>query len=564
MKQQISKELRGITLQQLRRVCREIDTRCAKEKWVRIHNNKETNLQPDKVSFYDLQNNFLSTKTADSKCSYVEFIASRPQPPDWFVSHWWGQPVFEFLACIEQHAYDRNLNDDTTYWVYAFAQNCHEECDDLVNCDFKDCFLYRTLKVTKGLILIADRSATVFSRLWCTFEIFLALHCVLNEDNETPSDTSKAIVGSNKDGNHFLYDIYTHSASGLVVGLTDGVVAVDKYPRRSDGSLNIESKAYAGNYDRMQTIRQTLFPNKLCEKGLSICVETAETSLESDKRQILNFLTEKENLDGDPPKSHESYEYANALLKSKFAIEAYPRCLEEGRNVTLIRNSLADAPIDKLRLSFHGTRQFKKEAGRFTMALPTSLRFLDLNFAMQLFENSSEFAKGFRRLKSLKVFKLDCSTCTLTSCTDLWREILCLKSLQVLDLNFSYNQYLKTIKGIGQIISNLPHLRKIKLNFSQCTNINSIDDIVDSLSFLNNKKSKSSLVHLDLNFDSTGLSEENVMDLCHEIVISNIQKIHLNFNPIIDLKPVKNTKQLKAAIDKYPCWCCTSVFRVFS
>ena len=37
----------------------------------------------------------------------VEYMAEGPQPPEWFVSHWWGEPVSDFLACLEQHALDR-------------------------------------------------------------------------------------------------------------------------------------------------------------------------------------------------------------------------------------------------------------------------------------------------------------------------------------------------------------------------------------------------------------------------------------------------------------------------
>ena len=49
--------------------------------------------------------------TAEQKCSYVELVApagTTSQKPKWFVSHWWGEAVFDFITCLSQHQQDRN------------------------------------------------------------------------------------------------------------------------------------------------------------------------------------------------------------------------------------------------------------------------------------------------------------------------------------------------------------------------------------------------------------------------------------------------------------------------
>ena len=44
--------------------------------------------------------------TEKQRTSFIELVAFAPQLTDWFVSHWWGEPVFDFVACIEQHFRD--------------------------------------------------------------------------------------------------------------------------------------------------------------------------------------------------------------------------------------------------------------------------------------------------------------------------------------------------------------------------------------------------------------------------------------------------------------------------
>ena len=68
--------------------------------------------------------------TAKAACSYVELVVEdgtvEQQNPQWFISHWWGEPVRDFVAAVSAHAEARNLDESAAYWVCAYANNQHD------------------------------------------------------------------------------------------------------------------------------------------------------------------------------------------------------------------------------------------------------------------------------------------------------------------------------------------------------------------------------------------------------------------------------------------------------
>ena len=61
--------------------------------------------------------------TAAYACSFVELVTPDGEEgtatPQWFVSHWWGEPVLDFIKCTQEHARVRELGRDACYWVCA-------------------------------------------------------------------------------------------------------------------------------------------------------------------------------------------------------------------------------------------------------------------------------------------------------------------------------------------------------------------------------------------------------------------------------------------------------------
>ena len=64
----------------------------------------------DSLNLYDLVKYVVNPATAPYKCSFVELVAppgTTAQTPRWFVSHWWGEPVKDFIMAVEYHAVQR-------------------------------------------------------------------------------------------------------------------------------------------------------------------------------------------------------------------------------------------------------------------------------------------------------------------------------------------------------------------------------------------------------------------------------------------------------------------------
>ena len=98
------------------------------------------------------------------------------------MSHWWGEPVFDFVSCIEQHTKDRIRPDETdekkkkplNYWVCANANNQwkldEELVDDLAKTSFR-----KALDKADGTVTVLDVEGKTFTRVWCCYEIFVSL-----------------------------------------------------------------------------------------------------------------------------------------------------------------------------------------------------------------------------------------------------------------------------------------------------------------------------------------------------------------------------------------------------
>ena len=107
-------ELRAITVPQLTRVGKHLLRRCEPEGWRSWTGDR---LTPSTVSLYDATAFMIKPATRKRRCSFVEFVANGAQRPSWFVSHWWGESVVDFIRCLEQHRKDRALAEDMAYWV---------------------------------------------------------------------------------------------------------------------------------------------------------------------------------------------------------------------------------------------------------------------------------------------------------------------------------------------------------------------------------------------------------------------------------------------------------------
>ena len=108
-------EYRGISVKQLKQVYQEIEDRCIVENW---ENYEKKKLTPEEVTLYDIKETIIISRSKEKQCSYVERIASGPQNPTKFMSHWWGDRVCSMIYCLNQYIKDRGLSEDKTFfWI---------------------------------------------------------------------------------------------------------------------------------------------------------------------------------------------------------------------------------------------------------------------------------------------------------------------------------------------------------------------------------------------------------------------------------------------------------------
>ena len=278
VRESIPVEERGITLAQLRRVYAQIEHRCLREGW---KNRDGKQLQPAEVNLYDLNKYLLMPDTKEKRVSYVEHITGGvAQTPQWFVSHWWGEPVADFIACIEQHAADRGLGDDVPYWVCAYANNQHHLAP-LVNPDASP--FRKALDLSVGTVTVLDQGGMCYTRVWCVYEIYTTM--------QSAKDKS------------FYYDIYTakphhHPQLGTrkAVGLSD----------------------LSGEQERDKSasgLREQFFPLDLAERAFEVSVRDAQASVEEDRLAIHESIKRSSPETGD-----EAFASLDRALHARFAL----------------------------------------------------------------------------------------------------------------------------------------------------------------------------------------------------------------------------------------------------
>ena len=321
---------RAITGAQLQRVCSHISRRCKPEGWTDKSGQQRT---PGTVTLYDAARFVIKPATYVKQCSLVELIAFGEQVPLYFVSHWWGEPVLDFVKCLEQHAVDRGLGVDSPYWVCAYANN-QWKLDDEIGGSLEESSFRKAMKLSFGTVTVLDEGGITFSRIWCGYEIFTSL------------------AGDR----HKTYDVYTCPKQGAV-GLVEGLSAGDKD---------------AGAKQK----RESAFP--LERVRLDIQLQSAQASVEADRKAILNAIVGAA-ADAEPPDEHASYTRLNNMLAGRFAAGMVRTVIARGKKLdpyfAAIKASAAKSLVIDLSNLIKCT---DKELKLLTAALPDSLESLNL------------------------------------------------------------------------------------------------------------------------------------------------------------------------------------------
>jgi len=385
-------EFRGLTIRQLRAVDT-ITRRYAEEE--KMIDENGTRLDYEEVSLYEINTHIIKPFTKVSKKSLVESLPSTAgtQPPEWFAIHWWGESFRCTMNCIEQFMKDfedpdrEDLRDeyglngggitlDTPIWICAFANRQNDLVnDDAITVDPSKSGFAKAMRIAQyRTISILDEKSVVFSRIGCTFELYLTLVLAKDESNETNFDGMWATYTSHP---HVYWGEEERHAVGII---SCGMTTSD------NGSASLSSA------------REEHFPLDRIISALTIDVENADASVANDKIHILNYIQDPYASDFNkaPTVNHPNYDKLNRVVRGAFlsSIPALQYALNKGDEDWHLALKIMCNSIKTCTMSFDfrlgWDKLTKEKAVELIRHLPVTIRGLEIFFAPY----GEEFVKG--------------------------------------------------------------------------------------------------------------------------------------------------------------------------
>eukprot|EP00304_Pavlova_gyrans_P014459 CAMPEP_0206063078 /NCGR_PEP_ID=MMETSP1466-20131121/58047_1 /ASSEMBLY_ACC=CAM_ASM_001126 /TAXON_ID=44452 /ORGANISM="Pavlova gyrans, Strain CCMP608" /LENGTH=880 /DNA_ID=CAMNT_0053438447 /DNA_START=101 /DNA_END=2742 /DNA_ORIENTATION=- len=282
---------RGILLRQIKAIYDEARRRCVEEGWT----DSRTGLpiHPDEINLYHLEEHLIRRATAAAQCSMVELVAPGPQAAAWFVSHWWGETVADFIACLERFCLDKGIDpesDAAVFWVCAYALNQHDLGAELAAGPEAGPFV-RALALADGAVSIVDARGVCFTRVWCSLELFHALVYA------PPGFEHHAVTQLKKEVEYFR-----GHRKAREVCLLEGFAEED------DG------------YSMFKQDREAVFPRALLQRAGSFSLARAEASRAEDLANIREQV-------GDGERA------LDATVRARFAVPLLADALVQGDGV---------------------------------------------------------------------------------------------------------------------------------------------------------------------------------------------------------------------------------------
>eukprot|EP00930_Biecheleria_cincta_P038436 TRINITY_DN26405_c0_g1_i1.p1 TRINITY_DN26405_c0_g1~~TRINITY_DN26405_c0_g1_i1.p1 ORF type:complete len:925 (-),score=131.48 TRINITY_DN26405_c0_g1_i1:136-2910(-) len=468
-------ERRGISLEQLETVLKLMRNNMAELYDTAPRNLSKTGMQPlhvDSYNLYHVSEWVIKPATMSvpcngaTSCSFVELVAREEQMPVWFISHWWGEPVESFFACVRHHSYVRKI-ENCFYWVCAYANRQHELGSEVTH-DPRESSFYRAMQLSRGVVLILnpklqnDPPAVALQRIWVQFEEAMSWK-----------------IADERDGD-FLYDIVTSDSrqDGCFEGSWRTATA---FPvMLADGLTNKDMEGNSRPFVSKRR-REAGFPIEIMEAALNAEILKAQASREDDRTHILNALT-RCPLDRKPLKQAEAYDMTDRRLHALIAAAVWPAVMDGSVSIseTTLSNALAqDEWRRRLVLDFSNCARLSnleglasglagpKEDSHEDIAGLQSLEYLKLSFdacnnlkalsplhrVFELFRNLKTLYLSAAPAKSLEVFE-----------DNLLEGLQKLVAFQKLSLFFSYapckirlQTFLSSMRGLKVLTISMVH-----------------------------------------------------------------------------------------------------------
>jgi len=375
---------------------------------------------PEQVTLYDTTRYVIKPATRERGCSYVEWVASGPQIPAWFCSHWWGESILNFLRCLEQHAWDHDLPIDTPYWVCAYANNQHHLEQEISHADPSDSSFMRAISLTEGRVLsILDAEGTCHRRIWCClethqallgqkglFEVYTAREGCRAYDMSRFQEISAEVGAEGLRGSAWIAEVYRRLpilTNLQAVGLTDG-------PTKRDHAR-----------PACQTLRQSYFPLDLIKRSFDIQIQSADATKPRDLRHILNWVVGRRGAELDalePLAVHTKYDDANARLHGSFVAHAFRLLLEKGDAMQPNGERLRHSGLKRYGMSFRDSKAFTDATAQLlATTLPPTLEEIRLEITASgatSVGGNALLLRGAMRLQLPTLRVLEMNDCLLT------------------------------------------------------------------------------------------------------------------------------------------------------
>lgn len=284
-------ENRGMTIKQLLFVVDEMKV---------LYNQDELLMEKrksfDEVVIYDIFDKIIKPRTKEKKVSYVEIVASEEQRPSWCVCFIWAQPLKDMVDILLKHSKDRDMKDSDSYWInVSYFNNCssykthffivlyfyHSQVFSNnpwnIAGDINDFYssLPRAMSITIGHVLVIDDNYKILKRLWCLYDIYLAINKRRKKDYKIDFYTLYTVSSDKEEKQRF------------VAGITDGVISID-----SKHNSTIEA-CFTNKFER-----EINFPFKFFESVLQINnVEIAKTTDPMDEEFLREVFASEVEVD---------------------------------------------------------------------------------------------------------------------------------------------------------------------------------------------------------------------------------------------------------------------------
>jgi len=194
------------------------------------------------------------------------------------------------------------INLDTPIWICAFANRQNDLASDgAITMDPSKSGFAKAMRIAQyRTISILDEKSVVFSRIWCTLELYLTLILAKEENKETKFDGMWATYTSHP---HVYTNEYGEEEDRHAIGIIScGMATCDL------GTTSLSSS------------REEHFPQDRILAAIKIDVESADASVVSDKIHILNYIQDPNASDFDkaPTVNHPNYDKLNRMVRGAF------------------------------------------------------------------------------------------------------------------------------------------------------------------------------------------------------------------------------------------------------